>query len=105
MTYRKVLTLDQLWAGEKVGLLVDGKKILLINIEQTIYAYEDRCAHQAVILSNGRLEGHVLTCRVHEWQYDACTGEGINPIGVRLQSFPVKLEGEDIYVDVAESKN
>ncbi len=93
------MLLADLWSGEKTSCLVDGKKILLVNIEDKIYAYEDRCAHQGVALSEGRLEGETLTCRAHHWEYDVCTGKGINPKSARLSGVSVKVQDGDILVD------
>ena len=45
---------------------------------------------------------HVLTCPVHGWQYDVRTGKGINPCNVTPLPLPVKVEGDDIRVDVNE---
>ena len=100
MTFRKAASLADLWSGEMRGVLVDGRRVLLVNLDGDVHAYEDRCLHQSVPLSEGRLEGHVLTCSAHEWQYDACTGRGINPENVRLRGFAVRLEGDDVLVDV-----
>jgi toluene monooxygenase system ferredoxin subunit len=102
MTFGKAATLDELWIGEKLGVVVAGRPVLLVNVEGTICAYEDRCRHKGIALSLGKLEGHVLTCSVHGWIYDARTGAGINPESARLPRFPVRVEGDDILVDVAE---
>ncbi len=96
----RVATLDDLWAGESLGLVVMGTKVLLVNVDGQIRAYEDRCTHRGGELSKGKLEGRVLTCWVHEWQYDAATGEGIRPRGVGLRKLSVWVEGNDILVDV-----
>jgi toluene monooxygenase system ferredoxin subunit len=105
MSFIKAATLDDLWIGEKLGVVVGGRPVLLVNIEGVVCAYEDRCRHKGVALSLGRLDGHVLTCSVHGWLYDARTGQGINPESAKLVSFPVRIEGNDVYVDVAEVKN
>ncbi|HMJ50702.1 MAG TPA: Rieske 2Fe-2S domain-containing protein [Polyangiaceae bacterium] len=102
MTFGKAATLDELWIGEKLGVVVAGRPVLLVNVEGTICAYEDRCRHKGIALSLGKLEGHVLTCSVHGWIYDARTGAGINPASARLPRFPVRVEGDDILVEVAE---
>ena len=102
MTAVRLATLDSLWAGEMIGLSVRGTKVLLVNLDGEIHAYEDRCAHKGVALSAGKLEGRVLTCWAHEWQYDAATGEGINPRGARLRRLPLKVVGEDVFVDVGD---
>lgn len=93
------MLLADLWSGEKISCLVDGKKILLVNIEDKIYAFEDRCAHQGVALSEGRLDGKTLICRAHHWEYDACTGKGINPKTARLSEVCVKVQDGNILVN------
>jgi toluene monooxygenase system ferredoxin subunit len=102
MSFVKATTLDELWIGEKLGVVVLGRPVLLVNVEGTVCAYEDRCCHKGVALSLGKLEGHVLACSVHGWLYDARTGTGINPGNAKLRRFPVRIEGNDVLVDVAE---
>jgi toluene monooxygenase system ferredoxin subunit len=99
MTFRRAMATSDLWPGEMRGIVVENRKVLLVNVDGTIHAYADRCAHQAVELSEGRLEACVLTCRAHEWQYDVRTGDGINPRAARLVPYPVRVEGDDILVD------
>ena len=102
MSLCRVGTLDDVWSGEKVGLQVSGRPLLLVNVEGTICAYEDRCRHKGVRLSEGRLEGSTLTCAAHGWEYDARTGRGINPDSALLTRYPVKIEGNDILVDMPD---
>ena len=98
--FRRALDRDQLWAGEMIGVEVGGRDVLLIAIDETVFAYEDRCAHQQVKLSTGKLDGCVLTCSAHEWSYDACTGRGLNPDNAQLRAIPVRVDGKEIQVDV-----
>lgn len=99
MAFEKAATLESLWDGEKIGVKLGGRSVLLVRLGNDVFAYEDRCAHLAVRLSDGRLDGCVLTCRAHEWRYDARTGKGLNPEGVGLRRFPVKIEDGEIFVD------
>jgi toluene monooxygenase system ferredoxin subunit len=98
--WRKVATLADVWSGEMLGLCVDGRRLLLVRVGEALRAYEDRCAHQGVELSRGRLEGRVLTCSAHEWQYDVVTGESINPSGMTLRPLPLELREGEIHVDL-----
>jgi toluene monooxygenase system ferredoxin subunit len=102
--WRRVSALDDLWSGEMRGTSVDGRPVLLVNIDGRVHAFEDRCAHQGVPLSQGRLAAGVLTCGAHEWQYDAATGNCLNPCGVTLKSFPVEVRDGDIWVEVAAAR-
>lgn len=103
MSFRKVANEQDVWAGEMAGVVVDGRKLLLVNVDGQLFAYEDRCAHRAVPLSKGRLCGRVLTCWAHEWQYDACTGQGLNPTGVAIRRFATKIVDQAIWVDLEGS--
>jgi len=101
MTFCRAATLDELWSGEKLGRVIGGHRVLLVNVGGAVCAFEDRCRHKGVALSEGRLQDHVLTCSAHGWQYDARTGHGINPDSVALPSYPVKIEGNEILVEIA----
>jgi toluene monooxygenase system ferredoxin subunit len=96
----RALARDSLWQGEMCPLEVNGRKLILIDVAGEVRAFEDRCPHQGVPLSRGRLQGQVLTCWAHHWQYDVRTGRGINPAGVALRQLPVELRGGDIWVEV-----
>src|SRR5207244_7529471 len=84
MSFQKAATLDDVWSGEKLGLEIGGRPVLLVNVGGAVCAYEDRCRHKGIRLSEGRLDGFVLTCAAHGWTYDARTGRGINPEAVEL---------------------
>lgn len=100
MTFVKVASLSEFWDGEKRCLVAQGHRVLLVKLDGRLYAYENRCAHRGMPLGSGRLEGHILTCPVHEWQYDLRTGHGVNPDGARLRPFALKIENDDVLVDL-----
>jgi len=99
MAFQPVAKLDDLWSGEMKACDAGGTKVLLIRMGETVWAYENRCAHLGAPLSDGTLTGAVLTCAAHHWQYDACTGRGINPAAAQLRSFPVEIRDGSILVD------
>jgi toluene monooxygenase system ferredoxin subunit len=92
-------TLDDLWEGDMRSVMLDGRKILLCNVEGAVAAYDNSCPHLGNLLSMGTLEGHVLTCAAHEWSFDVRTGGGINPSGACLQRYPVRLDGDRVLID------
>ena len=83
-----------------LGLEVNGKQILLINIDDHIYAYADACPHQKSRLSEGILKEKILRCARHHWEFDVCTGSGVNPQNSCLAGLPIKVDGENILVDI-----
>jgi toluene monooxygenase system ferredoxin subunit len=97
MAFVRVAALEELWTGEPASR----QGVLLLRRGDTVLAYEDRCAHLGVALSEGRLEGDTLTCSAHEWTYDVRTGRGINPASACLKAFPVRIEDGQVWVDRA----
>jgi nitrite reductase/ring-hydroxylating ferredoxin subunit len=88
-----------------IGLEIDGHAILLINIDDHVYAYADACPHQKSRLSEGSLLGTTLRCARHHWEMDACTGQGINPRNACLKAFPVTIDGRDILLDLEDERS
>lgn len=99
--YVRALPLGELWNGEMRGVDVGGRAVLLVRVDDIIKAYEDRCIHAGVPLSTGQLHGRVLTCAAHEWQFDACTGCGINPRRTKLHEFAVRIAEQAIWVELS----
>lgn len=100
MGFVRVMTVDDLWDGEMQSVEVEHQSVLLVKINNVVYAYEDRCPHQGVPLSQGYLSNSVLTCCAHHWQYEMCTGCGINPKSAQLKSFPVEIRAGAIFINV-----
>jgi len=105
MPFQAVASVRDLWIGEMAPYEVCGRAVLLVRLPEGIVAYQDRCAHLRFPLSRGALDGCVLTCSAHGYTFDASTGRGINPNGTALESFPVRLEGDRILVDVTTTPN
>lgn len=84
--------------SKPVGLHILGQSIVLVRAaDGSIMALEDRCPHQGVPLSHGRLGPHGLMCRYHGWSFNAagrCTsmpGMSSDFIDeVRVQSYQVQ---------------
>ena len=98
--WEKALELDDLWDGDMVGVEIGTSKVLLIHLDGTVKAYVDRCPHQEWPLSSGDLDDGVLVCANHLWEFDAASGEGINPTDCALRSLECKIENGVVYVAV-----
>lgn len=103
MSFKRVCTLDDLWEGDMQVFEVGAREVLMVNAEGgVIRAFDPICPHQEQALVEGTLEGRVLTCPAHLWQFDVESGEGVNPRGCRLSAFPVRVDGDDILVDLPD---
>jgi toluene monooxygenase system ferredoxin subunit len=99
--WRAVVELDEIWEGDLVTRQVDGVALLLINIHGDVHAFLDRCPHAGTPLNQGLLQGRVLTCAAHLWQFDVADGGvGVNPKNCQLISYPVRVEDGKVLVQV-----
>ena len=85
-----------------VAYEVDGQPIVLVYPRDgEMVAIQGFCPHQQSSLAEGDFDGHrVLTCSAHVWQFDVTTGKGINPQDCELARYPVRIEHDEIYVDI-----
>src|SRR4051812_47403026 len=96
----KMATLDEIPRGESKEVEHDGRIYAIFNVEGTIHAIDGICPHQGGPLADGPLEGTLVTCPWHGWQFDVCTGK--TPLGSRIKQavYEVKVEGQDILIHV-----
>ena len=80
---------------------VDGVEVLLCNVEGEIFAVEDVCTHDGGPLDQGELQGCQIMCPRHGALFDVRTGAALTlPAIVPLPTYAVRLEGEDVFVEV-----
>ena len=87
-----------LWDGEMESYDLDGQEILLIRLDGQYHAYDGTCPHQSTSLAAGVLDGGLLTCSAHEWEFDARTGQGVNPRTACLRRREVLITGGRVLV-------
>jgi len=110
MQYVKLAAVDDVKPGEKKKISLNNKTILLINVDGAFYALDNRCPHMGGLLSGGDLAGATLTCPRHGAKFDVRTGKSVGNaklafISVKVgdaTTFPLKVEGTDILVEIAE---
>ena len=100
MPFVRAIRKDEIPAGMIRELQLDGKVIALANVEGKLYAINNVCLHRGGPLGQGELKGQIVTCPWHGWQYDVTTGKvAVNP-AVGVETYPVEVRGDDVYVDV-----
>lgn len=77
-----------------------GKNICLVGYEGEVFALGARCPHAGEDLSGGWCKEGKLVCPVHRYSYDLTTGRGNPGQGDYVNTYPVKLKGNEVYVGV-----
>jgi nitrite reductase/ring-hydroxylating ferredoxin subunit len=100
----EICSADQLWDGEMECFRAGGTSVLLCRINGQFHAFQGHCPHQGAALVEGELNGGVLVCAAHQWQFDATNGQGVNPRSARLKSFPVRVVERKVMVEVGPNE-
>jgi len=87
-------------AGEAREIALGDKVVCLTNVNGAVSAIDNVCLHRGGPLGQGVIEGDKLICPWHGWLWDPKTGQaGHNP-NVRVAVYPLKLEGDDVYIQI-----
>ncbi len=101
MTWTPILADADLADGTRTVVRVDGRQILVLRADGQLYASANRCPHEGYPLSEGTLEGCVLTCNWHNWKFDLDSGATLVG-GDRLRRYPTRVAEGRIWLDLAE---
>jgi len=95
-----VARISEILPGTTKRVETAGRSVLLCNVSGEIYAIEDVCTHDGGALDQGELEGERIMCPRHGAYFDVRTGAALTlPAVVPVETFPVRVEGDEIYVD------
>lgn len=96
----KVATVSDVPPGSFKTVELEAGKIVIYNVDGEFHATTNTCVHQGGPLGDGLLDGKVITCPWHAWQFDVCTGEALFDPGAKIECYPVRVDGDDIFVKV-----
>lgn len=96
----KVAQVQDVPVGSGISVDCQGKMIALFNCNGAFYAIDDTCPHQGGPLGEGELAGTVVTCPWHEWRFDTRTGVNTDDATCKVASYPVKVEGSDVLIQL-----
>jgi toluene monooxygenase system ferredoxin subunit len=78
--------------------LGNGVFALLVGAEGRVFACAANCSHQDSPLCEGTLDGRILTCPLHFWQWDIADGSPRGIADLPLAVFEVREVDNGIYV-------
>lgn len=80
------------------GQMFENENVLLCRVDDQIVALHNACLDSVLPLDRGALNGHELSCPWHGCRYDVRSGEILNGSGLKLASYPVKVENGRFWV-------
>ena len=100
MGFVRTAKIGELPAGSVREFQIEGKAVALANVAGKIYAINNTCLHRGGPLGQGTLEGKVVTCPWHGWQFDVSTGKVLENLEAGVDCYPTEIREQDIFVDL-----
>jgi nitrite reductase (NADH) small subunit len=85
-------------SGQGIVVEVNGKTLAVFNVDGAFHAIDNTCIHRGGPLGEGDLEGSVVTCPWHGWQYDVTTGACVANPAAKVERYEVQVDGTDVKV-------
>jgi nitrite reductase/ring-hydroxylating ferredoxin subunit len=78
---------------------VHGERVAVANVDGRFHAFSDECTHDGGPLSDGDLDGAIVTCPWHFSRFDVRTGEIVeSPAEEVIAVYETKVEDGSVYV-------
>ena len=98
--FQAVARVDDIEPGTLACVRIGERDLALARVGDEFYATQGHCLHLEGPLCEGRLEGHVLSCPWHGWQYDVRTGKNEFDLAIQLRTYDVQVENGEVRVRV-----
>jgi 3-phenylpropionate/trans-cinnamate dioxygenase ferredoxin component len=90
------------------AVVVEGKKLLLANVNGEIFALQRFCPHMSADLTRGKIVGSTVVCPQHAAAFDLATGKAVDKAKLLFWKLPtkaaetykVKVENDRVFVEV-----
>jgi nitrite reductase (NADH) small subunit len=102
--FRSVARVEDIPPGTIAAVQVDGEDVAVANVGGEFFVTQGHCLHLQGPLGEGRLEGAVLSCPWHGWQYDVRTGENEFDRAIQLETYEVRVEDGEVKVALANER-
>jgi nitrite reductase/ring-hydroxylating ferredoxin subunit len=102
--WHAVAKASELEAEEPEFAKVGDTLVCVVRLDDGIYAINDVCTHEFAQLSEGFVDGCEIECPLHQARFDLKTGKCTElPAEDDVASYPVKVEGDDVYVGLPKA--
>ncbi|CAJ0736437.1 Naphthalene 1,2-dioxygenase/salicylate 5-hydroxylase systems, ferredoxin component [Ralstonia edaphis] len=98
-----VASASELPAGQRKLVFVNGRSIVLLNVEGRLHAVDNSCPHNGASLAAGGLDGNVLQCPAHGLRFNLTTGCMPGVGGLCLKTYAIQETDGHIVIHVEDA--
>ena len=99
----RVCSLEELPIGTIKAVTVGFDRVVLARTESGVFALANECTHDGAPISDGKLRGSSIMCTRHGARFDLTSGAVTAPPAiVPLDTFAVRIDGDDVFVQVKD---
>jgi nitrite reductase/ring-hydroxylating ferredoxin subunit len=101
-TWHRIANRNDVPNGGGGEFVAGGRVVALYHVGGEFFALDGVCPHAGGPLGEGTLNGAVVTCPWHGWQFDVTTGQHCLNANLRHTAFAVKIDGDDVLVEIPD---
>jgi nitrite reductase (NADH) small subunit len=96
----RIARVDECPPGTALERVAEGRIVAVYHCENGFHALDGVCPHQGGPLGRGTLEGCIVTCPWHGWQFDVRSGQHQLHRGILQPRYDVRVEDSWIMVNL-----
>jgi nitrite reductase/ring-hydroxylating ferredoxin subunit len=105
--YIRAALTSEIAVGKIKKVTADDIQILIVNVDGKFYAVDSLCTHYGGDLSEGKLEGKILTCPIHGAKFHV-DGKVVSPPTEpldrpeieNLPTYPLIVKNQEIFIKI-----
>lgn len=102
MPLLKLIPIQRCRNGGGIFIEYDGRElaVFLLDESRQVFVTDNACPHAAGNLSAGKIDGRVVTCPTHNWQFDLNRAACVHTPNVRLRRYNAEIRDGFVWVDL-----
>ena len=98
--WKKLLDCPNLLPQSGQVVMMEEKPVALFNIDGEFIAMDNKCPHRGGSLGDGEIEGDIITCPWHGWQFNCRTGKAVENDAIIVRTYEIENRSEGIFIKV-----
>jgi len=89
-------TIEDIPEGSAKMVTAGDREIAVFNVEGEFFAISNTCPHRGGPLSEGSVDGCVVSCPLHNWQFNVQTGQCLISSNIKVPTYKVEVRDDQI---------